>query len=116
MGLRHREDIAVGLPLDGDYEVGELRDAIEHDGVEYAEVRVWNFLNVEPAYQFRGGNPTMETYPSETRIKQGGGGKTPSFITEWVAEELWHELGMDTLDETHGIQVVDVEADEVLLL
>jgi hypothetical protein len=41
---------------------------------------------------------------------------TPEYITDWVAKELWHELGLDRLDETHGIGVVDLEDEEVIIL
>jgi len=96
--MRHRERIEVAK--DGE------------------EITVWNFLNVSPAYQFRGSNPTMETFHSKTEITSGGGFRDVEYITSWVAEELWHELSLSeqTLNETHGIEVVDIESDEVTVL
>ena len=115
MNLQHREDIAVWIPLDSEYELGELQDAVEQDGTEYTEVTVWNFLNVDVPYQFSGGNPTVETYTDLIQIETGGGGRTPRFITTWVAETLFDELHLDseTLEKTFNIQVVDLEADEI---
>lgn len=83
-----------------------------HEGKD-EEIVIWNFLNVNPAYQFRGGNPTMETFKELCQIEIGGGGKKPEYITNWVAEELWHELHLDNLEETHGIEVIDMDSDQL---
>ncbi len=96
MSLRHQEVVEV------------------HHEEKDEDIEVWNFLNVNPAYQFRGGNPTMETFHEETDIYAGGTrGKPVEYISEWVADELWHELGLDNLEEMHGIEVIDLESDTV---
>lgn len=89
------------------------RIEVEKDG---EELEVWNFLNVTPAYQFRGGNPTKEEFPDLHRIEAGGGAGSVDYVTTWVAEELWHDLGIDLDRDRWEIEVVDVESDEVAVL
>lgn len=117
MSLKHRERIEVYRELDDPEDVSEGADGpIEHEDGWVEELEVWNFLNVTNIrrLQFRGGNPTMEEFDGDLEIQCGGGGPTPDFITDWVAEELWHELGVeDDQLESHGIEVVDIERDEV---
>ena len=92
MRLRHRERIEV-------YHNGE-------------EITVWNALNVDMPYQIRGSKLSKEAYPDLATIEIIGGGPQPDYVTEWIAEELWHVFGIDDLD-VFGIEVIDVEADDV---
>jgi len=96
MNLRHQERITV-----------------EKDG---EEIDVCNFLNVTMAHQVRGGNPTQETFYGSSRIEIGGGGPQPDYVTEWVAEELWHGHGIYLPTEEFDIEVVDIESDDVTVL
>lgn len=96
MSLRHRDRITV-----------------EKDG---EEIDVWNFLNVDMPYQLRGGNPTVETYTDLADIEIGGSGPQPDYVTSWVADELWHELHLDNLEEKFGIEVIDIESDDVQVI
>lgn len=96
MTLRHRENIKV-----------------EKDG---EKIRVWNFLNVDPAYQVRGGNPSLETFPDEHRIEGGGGAGPVDYVTSWVAKSLRDEVGIDLSRDRWSIEVVDVESDDVTVL
>lgn len=102
MTLRHRETIDVGI--DGE------------------QIEVWNALNVTMAYQVRGGNPSAEKFPSEHVIEMLGGGTEPEYVTTWVAEALWHEVGIDLGlfnsdgSEEFDIEVVDIESEDVIVL
>lgn len=114
MSLQHREVIEVYRELDDPEDVSEGADGpIEHEDGWVEKLEVWNFLNVTLAHQVRGGNPTHETFYGSSRIEQGGGGPQPDFVTEWVAEELWHEHGIDLPTDDFDIEVVDIESDEV---
>lgn len=113
MNLRHREEILVARPIDEDEETENA--TFEEDGQRYEEIRVWNFLNVTMAHQVRGGNPTHETFYGSSRIEMGGGGSEPEYVTQWVAEELWHEHGVDLPTEDFDIDVVDIESDDVIV-
>lgn len=115
MSLQLQESIHVARAIDDDTETDA--ETFEEDGQRYEEIQVWNYLNVTLAHHVRGGNPTHETFPGSSRIETGGGGPEPDYVTEWVADELWHEHGIDLDTGDHfDIEVVDVEADEVLRL
>lgn len=124
MRLKHREEIQVARPIDDDVETenetfdgGDTPAEQFEKGQRYEEITVWNFLNVTTAAQVRGGNPTYETFHAESQIVKGGGyGGEPDYVTSWVAEELWHEEGIDLPTEEFDIEVVDVESEEVHLL
>lgn len=112
MSLQHRERITVARPAPDDADE-DAEDVFEADGELYEEIDVWNFLNVTLAHQVRGGNPTQVTFYGSSRIEQGGGGKQPEYVTHWVAEELWHEHGIDLPTDEFDIEVVDVTDDEI---
>ena len=113
MSLQHRERITLAREIDDEQAEETDNDVFTADGQLYEEIEVWNYLNVTLAHQVRGGNPTHETFYGSSRIEQGGGGKQPDYVTEWVAEELWHEHGIDLPTDEFNIEVVDVEADDV---
>jgi len=97
--LKHRERLEVRRPEDDE------------------PITVWNFLNVMPAYQFRGGNPTQEMFPTVTEIRAGGcPDKMVDYITSWVADEVYYELGIDNFEERYDIEVVEIEDDDVTVL
>lgn len=85
------------------------RIAVEKDG---EEIEVFNWVNIKQPAVVRGGNPTVEMFEAE--IGAGDSPRTPNAVTEWVAEELDWEFGIDV--EDYGIQVIDVEADDVHIL
>jgi hypothetical protein len=83
------------------------RDTIEAR-VDGEEVTVYNWVNLEIPYVIRGGT-TSEQF--EVKIGAGDSPRTPEYVTEWVAEDLWHEHSIEV--EDYGIEVVDIESDEV---
>ncbi|SIS21759.1 hypothetical protein [Natronorubrum thiooxidans] len=76
------------------------------------ELEVFNWVNVDQPATVRGHNPVVETYDAE--IGAGDASFTPDAVTTWVADELRDEFHIDP--EDHGIEVVDVESDEVSVL
>jgi len=85
------------------------RITVHRDG---EEVEVFNWVNIKQPAVVRGGNPVVEKFDAE--IGAGDSSRTPEAVTEWVAEELWHEFGIEVAD--HGIEVIDVESDDVDVL
>jgi hypothetical protein len=55
---------------------------------------------------------TQETRPPD--IERGDGGTTPKYVTEWLADRLWHEYDVHVQD--YGIETIDIESDEVTVL
>jgi len=82
------------------------RITIERDG---EEIEVFNRVNIRQPAVVHGGNPPVEKFDAE--IGAGDSPKTPEAVTEWVANELWHEFGIGVAD--HGIKVIDPDPDEV---
>lgn len=116
MSLQHRERIKAERQIADDVET-ENETRTDEDGQRWEEIEVWNFLNVTMAHQVRGGNPTHETFLGESRIEKGGGaGGQPDYVTERVAEELWHEHGIDLPHDEFDIDVIDVESEDVNIL
>jgi hypothetical protein len=76
------------------------------------EVVVYNWVNVEQPAIVRGDNPAVEKFTPD--IGAGDSSTPPEYVTQEVAEELWHEFGIEV--EDHDIGVVDVESDDVQLL
>ncbi len=91
MSLKHRDRITV-----------------HRDG---EEIDVFNWVNLKQPAVVRGAG-TIEKFDAD--IGAGDSPATPDYVTEWVAEELWHEFSIDV--EDYGIEVVDVESDEVDVL
>lgn len=91
MGLTHRDVITVH------------RDS--------EELEVYNWVNLKQPSAVRGGQ-TIETF--EADIGAGDSPSTPDYVTEWVAEDLWDEFGIEV--EDHGIEAIDVESEEVTVL
>jgi len=85
------------------------RITVEKDG---EEIDVFNWVNIKQPAVIRGGNPTVEKFDAE--IGAGDASFTPEAVTTWVAEELWHEFGIEV--EKRGIEVIDVESDDVHIL
>jgi hypothetical protein len=88
MSLRHRERIEARV--DGE------------------DVTVYNWVNLEIPYVVHGGSTSEQFEPN---IGAGDSPRTPDYVTEWVAEDLWHEHSIEV--EDYGIEVVDIESDEV---
>jgi hypothetical protein len=82
------------------------RITVQRDG---EEIEVFNWVNVQVPAVVRGGNPVVEKFDPD--IGAGDSPIKPDAVTHWVAEELDVEFGIHP--EDHGIEVVDVESDEV---
>lgn len=76
------------------------------------ELEVFNWVNVNQPAIVRGHNPVVDKY--DATIGAGDASFEPDAVTTWVAEELEAEFGIDPAD--HGIEVVDVESEEVDVL
>ncbi|MFC7216505.1 hypothetical protein ACFQO4_20815 [Saliphagus sp. GCM10025334] len=76
------------------------------------EIEVFNWVNVNRWSTVRASNPVVSH--EETEIGAGDASFTPDAITKWVAEELHDEFYITP--EDHGIEVIDVESDEVTVL
>jgi hypothetical protein len=76
------------------------------------ELEVYNWVNIKQPAIVRGDNPAVEKFEAE--IGAGDSSMHPDHVTEEVAEELWHEFGIEV--EKHDIEAVDVESDDVELL
>jgi len=88
MSLKHRDTITV-----------------HRDG---ERIEVYNWVNLKQPALVRGAS-TIEKFEAE--IGAGDSSMDPDYVTEWVAEDLWHEFGIDV--ENYGIEAIDVESDEV---
>jgi len=78
--------------------------------IDGEEREVFNWVNVKQPAVVRGHNPTVETFEAE--IGAGDSPRTPDAVTEWVANELWHEFDID-LSRRDDIDVIDIEDNEV---
>ena len=114
MNLKHRENITVERKIPVDKETDNTTRTDEN-GQQWERIEIWNFVNVSMAHQARGSGRS-ETYLEESRIEIGGGGKKPDYVTEWLAEQLWHEYGIDLPHEAFDIDVIDIESDEIIVL
>lgn len=85
------------------------RITIERDG---ERLDVFNWVNITQKSVIYAGAGSTERFTME--IGAGDSSIKPERITEWIAKELWHEYGFDA--EENGIEVVDVESDEVTVL
>ncbi|OLZ39110.1 hypothetical protein A6E15_19290 [Natrinema saccharevitans] len=85
------------------------RLTVERDG---EELEVFNWVNITQHSTVRGHNPLVQTDAVE--IGAGDASFSPDAVTAWVADELRDEFQVDP--EDHGIEVVDVESDEVNVL
>lgn len=83
-----------------------MRDVITEDG---EQVTVYDDIQITTCKEFyRGG---WEQYPADVGI-DGGGWPSDGAITQELAEDIHHEVGIDVRD--HGVTVVDM--DEVDLI
>lgn len=89
--LRHRDMITVAV--DGE------------------ELEVYNHVTVTQEHHLRPGD--TETFTGRIHAGDGGIGP-PDAVTAWLAEDLWHELGIDL--DNYGIERIDVESDGVDLI
>jgi len=85
------------------------RLTVEQNGEEKT---VYNWANIMQPAVVRGHNPVVEKFDPD--IGAGDSPEKPDAITHWLAEELWHEFGIEA--EDHGIEVVNVESDEATVL
>jgi hypothetical protein len=85
------------------------RLTVERDG---ERIEVFNWVNVERPAVINAGGRSIERF--EANIGAGDSPATPDAVTAWIAEELWHEFGVEP--EDYGIEFVDIESDEVTVL
>lgn len=76
---------------------------------EGEEIEVFNWVNIQQPAVVRGHNPVVEKFDAE--IGAGDSPMKPDAVTHWIAEELWHEFGIEV--EDHGIEVIDPTGEEV---
>jgi hypothetical protein len=95
MSLKHRDVITVHLDDDD-------RDE---------EIEVYNWVNLSQPAVVRGAG-SIEKFEAE--IGAGDSSMDPDYVTKWLAEDLWHEFGIDV--DNHGIEAIDVESEEVTVL
>ena len=79
---------------------------IERDG---GEVDVWNVVSVGQMGEkrFHGFEPHVDTVKKTKPCITTQSGERPEAVTEWVADEIQDEMGIDVRD--HGIEVIDSE-------
>lgn len=80
------------------------RITVVQDGEER---EVFNWINVDRTEKalIRGGNPSIERFDDDPEVGAGDSSMTPDAVTHWVAEELYHEFGVEP--EHLGIDVID---------
>lgn len=93
MSLKHRETIDAQHP-----ETGE-------------EITIYNWVNVVSPVVIYGGK-SIEHF--ELDIGKGDSTVTPNYVTEWVAQDIYHEYTVEV--EDHGIEVIDPTDEEVVVL
>jgi hypothetical protein len=93
MSLKHREAIEVAHP-----ETDE-------------QITVYNWVNVVRPTVIHGGT-SVEYF--ELEIGAGDASFTPDYVTEWVAEDIYHEYTVEV--EDYGIEVIDPTDEEVNVL
>ena len=84
------------------------RIAVERDG---ERIDVFNWANVTERKTPRGG-VSVETHRGD--VGAGDSSAPPDAVTHWLADDLFHECSIDV--EDRGIEVVDVESEEVDVL
>ena len=89
---------------------GRDRLTVEHDG---EEIEVFNHVSVAQ-YHYVNSVNGYETFEPDISKGDMGGGPSPEYVTERVAELLYHEFGIEV--EQHGIEAIDLDADEVTVL
>lgn len=86
-----------------------------HDRITVAkddeEIEVFNWVNISQPAIVRGIGDIEKFHPD---IGAGDSSMKPDAVTTWVAEELWHEFGIEM--ENYDIEVIDVESDEIQIL
>lgn len=93
---------------------------IQHDRLDVVkddeEIEVYNWVNISRLQKaiVRASNPTVERFDDDAEIGAGDSSFTPDAVTHWVANELWHEFDIEV--EDHGIDVIDIESDEVTVI
>ena len=74
------------------------------------ELEVFNWCSLTQYHTVR--LTTQETWTPD--IERGDGGPTPEYVTEWLADCLWNQYGVEV--ENHDIETIDIESDEVSVL
>ena len=87
------------------------RDSIEveRDG---ERVTVYNWVNLDQPVMIRSGGDLVERF--NAKVYAGDSAMSPDAITHWVAQKIDMDYVADL--ETQGIEVIDVESDEVIVL
>lgn len=88
-------------------------DTIPVELADGTEVDVYNWVNLREVKESVVRPNMSETWP-QVEIGAGDSRRTPEAVTEWLADRLWGEFDIDV--EEHGIDIVDIESDEVTRL
>lgn len=79
------------------------------------EVEVYNWVSLERTQRaVLRGDLTSENYDEDPTVMDGEGVLVPEAVTQWVADDLAREYNVDVTE--CGIDVIDVESDEVDVL
>lgn len=80
--------------------------------IDGEEKEVYNWVTVGRRYRVR----SNRRISFDPRIYPGDsvGGSGPERITQWLSDQIWDEFSIDA--ESHGIEVIDIESDEVTVL
>lgn len=108
-----QEQIEVARKIESE-ETARYDDTTKEDGQWYEQFTVYNQIHIQIPRIIRGFNPETETYYNEATIETDVPGQTPDAVTEKVAETLYHEEGIDNLQERFGIEVVDIQSDNIV--
>lgn len=79
------------------------------------DVEVYNWVSLERTQRaVLRGDLTSENYDEDPTVMDGEGVLVPEAVTQWVADDLAREYNVDVTE--CGIDVIDVESDEVDVL
>lgn len=84
-----------------------MRETIRID-LDGEEVTVHNDAALKRRFRVSGGNPESEEFDSIIEHFENPGEKI-DYVTEWCADSLWHNHGIDLRTDDHDIQVIDEE-------
>lgn len=77
------------------------------------ELEVFNHVSISQHHYVNSVNG-HETFEPDIVKGDLGRGPPPEYVTERIADVLWHEFGIEV--EQHDIEVVDIDSDEVELI
>lgn len=84
------------------------RYLVQRDG---EELEVYNWCSLVRRHQIFANGSSEEFSP---KIGAGDSTMTPEYVTERLADQLWHDHNIEV--ENEGIEAVDINSDEVTVL